>query len=391
MIRCVLILAMLVSVAHAEDIVAYQAEGDAPAAATDARVMALDEAFSRAVSSALVDLVAGDVRTARKGELDREIIARARLWVAKFSVTKDETLEGRRELTVSVKIDRDKLRARLAELRIASKDTSAAAVDAAGPAQRTATILLRIALPGGVRAAYGPNAEQDLPGVSALTTLLRGSGFAVRRAPATGPAARPEGELPLADAEADALAAEAKAEVMAIAGVTVARPVPVRGIADAASLVTAHVRVIDRKDRKVIGQGSASTAARGEDPSYAIDRALASAAVDVLPPPPTTLTEAGAYTGDDTPIAEPGLVLVRLPARTPYSMVLAEQKYLAGAKGIRAASLRRLSPSGWVIGVATSEPVERIARIAKKAPTANGSATVKIVGSIVEVALTGAP
>src|SRR5262245_36228998 len=104
---------MLVSVAHAEDIVAYQAEGDAPAASGDARVMALDEAFARAVSNALSDLVDGNVRTARKGELDREIVGRARLWVSKFAVTKDETIEDRRELTVSVKIDRDKLRARL--------------------------------------------------------------------------------------------------------------------------------------------------------------------------------------------------------------------------------------------------------------------------------------
>ena len=124
MIRCVLILAMLVSVAHAEDVVAYQAEGDAPAASADARVMALDEAFARAVNSALADLVDGAVRTQRKGELDREIVARARLWVAKFAVTKDETVDGRRELTVSVKIDRDKLRARLGELKIAMKEAA---------------------------------------------------------------------------------------------------------------------------------------------------------------------------------------------------------------------------------------------------------------------------
>src|SRR5512139_3126906 len=83
-IRCVLLLVMLLaSVAQAEDVVAYQAEGDAPAASADARVMALDEAFARAVSSALVDLIAGEVRTQRKGELDREIVARARLWVSK--------------------------------------------------------------------------------------------------------------------------------------------------------------------------------------------------------------------------------------------------------------------------------------------------------------------
>jgi hypothetical protein len=391
-IRTVLILAMLVSVAHAEDIVAYQAEGDAPTASADARVMALDQAFSRAVGNALNDLVAGDVRTARKGELDREIVARARLWVAKFSVTKDQTLDGRRELSVSVKIDRDKLRARLAELNIASKDAAAATPgEPAATPQRTATILLRIATPGGVRAVYGQSAEKELPGVSALTTLLRNAGFAVRRAPAAGPVARAEGELPLSDDEADALAAEAKAEVMVIAGVGVAPSVPVRGVATNASLVGAHVRLVERKDRKVLGQGSAFAAARGEDAGYAIDRALMSAAVDVMPPPPTKLAQASAFTGDDTPIAEPGIVLVRLPARTPYSMVLAEQKYLAGAKGIRSASLRRLSPSGWVIGVATGEPAEQIARIAKRAPTADSSATVKIIGDIVEVSLAGAP
>ena len=84
-------------------------------------------------------------------------------------------------------------------------------------------------------------------------------------------------------------------------------------------------------------------------------------------------------------------MLVRLPARTPYSMVLSEQKYLAGAKGVRAASLRRLSPGGWVIGVTTSESVEQVARIAKKAPASDTSASVKIVGDLVEVTLSGTP
>lgn len=386
MIRCVLILAMLVSVAHAEDIVAYQAEGDAPAAAADARVMALDDAFAEAVKNALGDLVAGDVRTARKGELDREIVGRARLWVAKFGVTKDETVDGRRELTVSVKIDRDKLRARLAELDIATQ-----APVAEQPAGPTATILLRINLPNGVRADFGANADPNLPGVSALTTLLRNAGFAVRRAPAGGPPARADGELPLGDAEADALAVEAKADVMAIAGVTIAPPVPVRGMPTTASLVTAHVRIIDRKQHKVVGQATGTAAAVGDGQGYAVDRALVGAAVDVLPPEPTKLSGAGAFQGDDTPVAEAGVVLVRLPSSTPYALVLAEQKYLAGAKGVRSATLRRLSPAGWVIGVATGDPVEQIGRIAKRAPAANTSATVKIVGGIVELTLAGAP
>lgn len=384
----------LAPAAWAEDVVAYQAEGDAPVGSPDARVMALDEAFARAAASALADLVAGDVRTARKGELDREIVQRARLWVAKFAVTKDETtVDGRRELTVSVKIDRDKMRVRLGELKVVTKDTasSGSVTEPVTPSQRTATILLRINLGKGVRAAYGPTAEKELPGVSALTTLLRNASFAVRRAPASGPPPRPDGELPLSDEEADVLANEAKAEVMAIAGVSVGAPVAVRGQAVNAGLVTAHVRVVDRTNRKVIGQGSASAAARGDDPGYAIDRALLAAGVDVLPPPATKLAQASAFKGDDTPIAEPGVVLVRLPARTPYAAVLDEQRYLAGAKGVRAATLRRLSPAGWIIGVATSEPIEQVARIAKKPPRTDTSVAVKIVGDIVEVTLTGAP
>ncbi len=386
MIRCVLILAMLVSVAHAEDIVAYQAEGDAPATAADARVMALDEAFAQAVQTALGELVAGDVRTARKDELDREIVGRARLWVAKFGVTRDETADGRRQLTVSVKVDRDKLRARLAELGIAARE-----VAPEQSAARTATILLRITLPDGVRADYGPNADPDLSGVSALTTLLRNAGFAVRRAPDSGPPPRGDGALPLGDGEADALAAAAKAEVVAIAGVTVGPSTPVRGLPTSASLVTANVRVVDRKAHQVIGQGTGIAAARGDDRGYAVDRALVGAAVDALPPEPPTLSGPGAFRGDDTPVAEPGIVLVRLPASTPYGMVLTEQKYLAGAKGVRSATLRRLSPAGWVIGVETSEPVEQIARIARRAPATDTAVSVKIVGAIIELALSGAP
>jgi hypothetical protein len=390
-IRCVLIVAMLLSLelaAHAEDVVAYQTEGDAPAAGADARVMALDEAFARAVSNALSDLVASEVRTQRKGELDREIVARARLWVVKFGVTKDETVDGRRVVSVSVKIDRDKIRARLAELKIAIKDAGTPIVPTA-PAARTATILLRINVPKGVRATFGANADKDLPGTSALTTLLRNAGFAVRRAPASGNP-RPDGELPVSDDEGDALANEAGAEVMAIAGVSVGASVPVRGQPGTAALVTAHVRIVDRRDKKVLGQGTASAAVRGEDPGYAVDRALLGAAVDVLPPAPTKLGPAGAFKGDDVPLGDTDIVLVRMPARTPYAIVLAEQKYLAGAKGIRAATLRRLSPAGWVIGVATSESVEQIARIAKTPPASDTSAQVKIVGGIVELTLAGA-
>ena len=69
MSRCVLLAALIASTtpAYAEDVVAYQTEGDAPASGADSRTMALDEAFANAVTTAMSELVEPAIRTARKG------------------------------------------------------------------------------------------------------------------------------------------------------------------------------------------------------------------------------------------------------------------------------------------------------------------------------------
>ncbi|HEU0033690.1 MAG TPA: hypothetical protein VFQ53_23850 [Kofleriaceae bacterium] len=381
-----LVLALIAAPARAfaEDIASYDVEGDAEVGAPDPRVAALDEAFARAVSAALVDVIDNDVRRTNKAVIDREIVGRARLWVARFSVTKDETVDGRRQLTVTVRVDRDKMRARLAELNLGAQGPG----EQPGPGTHTAVILLRTTDGTTTRASYGATAEKDLPGLGALASVLRGQGFAVKRAPAAGPAARATGELPLSDDDADALAAQTKAEVVAIAGVTIGAPSFVRGVALPAVLVQAHVRALGQ-GKKPIGQGAATMAARGSEPTVvnaAIDRALVAAATDVMPPK-QTLTRGTGFQGDDTPVGEPGIVLVRLAPKTPYALVAAELKYLAGAKGVSRAVLRRMSPGGWVIGVTTAESTQRIANILKKAPTADTSAQVKIAGDLIEVGL----
>jgi len=383
-----LVLVLLAVPARAEDIATYDAEGDADAGGADPRVAALDEAFGRAVGLALIDIVAADVRSARRADLDREIVARARLWVAKFTVVRDTTADDRRQLKVSVRVDRDKVRAKLTELGIP--------VMTAGEASkgRSVTVLLRIASPTGVRASYGATAEKDLPGLGALSGALRTGGMSIKRAPASGPAARADGELPLGDEEAEALGADAKAELVAIAGVSVGPPVVLRGIPTNGMLVTAHVRLLERRGKQIVGQGRATVGARGTEPAiveHAIEHALIAASTDVLPPPKQTLGPAGGFTGDDTPLAEAGVVLVRLVRGTPFALVAAEQKYLSGAKGVQRAVLRRLSPSGWVIGVTTTESIDRIATIAKKAPTADTTAKVRVTGDVVEVTLGSAP
>jgi hypothetical protein len=376
------------SAARAEDIAVYEIEGEADAGAADARVAALDDAFARAISQALSDVVDAETRRANKAALNEHLVGRARLWIVRFSVVKDETADGRRQLTVAVRVDRDKMRARLGELSIAT----ASAGEQPKPGAKAAVILLRTVDPKGVRATYGTAAEKDLPGFGALAGALRGAGMSVKRAPAAGPAPSAGGELPLDDEAAAALAAEAKAEVAAVAGVTLGEPVQPRGVAAPAVLVTAHVRLVAGK--KPLGQGTAQVAARGTDDEVitaAIAQALVAAASDVLPPAPHELAKGQGFTGDDTPVAEPGVVLVRLAPKTPWGLVVAEQKWLSGAKGVSRAVLRRASPGGWVIGVTTAESAERIAQIARKPPASGTSVKVKIVGDIVEVALGGAP
>lgn len=376
--------------AHAEDIVAYQADGDADARAPDARVEALDEAFGKAVSQALGELVDAEVRKQSKPVLDRELIGHARLWVTKFTVTKEAVADDRKQLSVSVRVDRDKVRARLAELNIATRSTGEAPAASAVPA----TVLLRVVMPDGVHANFGLAAEKEVAGLAALSSVLRRANMAIKRASASGPAAKADGDLPLDDDTAEALAAEVKADIVAIASVAIGAPVPLRGIDASGVLITARVRIVDRKAHKALGQGNVVTATRGTDPGvvgYAVDRALATAAMDVLPQPAQRLPQAQAFTGSDTPVGEPGIVLVRMPRTTPWGMVQLEIKHLLGARGVSRASLRHVSPAGWVIGVATGESIDRIASIVKKPPASDTAVSVKIVGDIVEASLSGAP
>jgi hypothetical protein len=382
----VVVVASLVATARAEDVASYDAEGDADSAGGDPRVAALDDAFGRAVSTALGDIVANDVRSQKRADLDREIVGHARLWVVKFTVTHDTTADDRRQLAVTVRVDRDKMRARLAELSIptlASRPT----VD---PRARPVAVLLRVTTPAGIAASYGATADKGAPGTVVLDGALRQVGMTAVRAPSSGPPAKSGGEFSVDDDEAEALATAAHAELAMIAAVDVGPPVTIRGQSVPGSLVTARIRMIEAKGHRLLGAGTAIVAARG-DGAAQIDRALVAAATDVLPPAPKKLATPAPLKGDDLPVAESGIVNVRLPAKTPWGMVLTEQRFLEKAKGVTRVTLRRVSPAGYVLGLVTSEPIDRIASIARKPPATDTAVIVKVVGDVVEVALSGAP
>ncbi|HEY4057571.1 MAG TPA: hypothetical protein VGM39_13225 [Kofleriaceae bacterium] len=379
-IAAALVLILVAGTALADDVVSYDADGDADASLADPRTAALDDAFANAVNSALNELVDEDARTAHRADLDKEIVGRARLWVAKFTVTKEGTSGDRKQLSVAVRVDRDKMLARLEQLGVPTK---------------LVAVALRVQEGESTRATFGQGGEKDVPGLDALASTLRAGGWAIKRAPMTGAAAKGDGALPLGDDEAMALGGEAHADVVAIASATVSAPVPVRGLNSDAVAVTATVRLVDRKKHEALGQGTATVGARLEPGAdvkdgmvdKAVARALAAAAADVVPQGPQTIASAGTFSGSDTPIGEAGTVLVRLAPKTPWGYVSAELKYLQGAKGIKSAVLRRLSPGGWVIGVGTAESIEKIASIAKKPPTADATVKVKIANDVIDVTL----
>src|SRR5215207_4554816 len=81
--------------AAAEDVATYETAGAADAAAADARTRALDVAFAAAVRAAVADVVPADELGRRRDELERQIVARARLWVASFKVVNQSSEGGR--------------------------------------------------------------------------------------------------------------------------------------------------------------------------------------------------------------------------------------------------------------------------------------------------------
>ena len=87
------------------------------AGASDARTRALDAAFASAVTEAVADLAGKAART-QGAAVDREIVKRARRFVASFAVTAERPGADQLELDVDVRIDHDKVRARLLELGV---------------------------------------------------------------------------------------------------------------------------------------------------------------------------------------------------------------------------------------------------------------------------------
>lgn len=381
------LLAATVGRAVADDVVTYQAEGVAAADQADARTRALDVAFAAAVTEAVADL-AGSAARAQADAVDREIIRRARRFVASFSVTDQRTAGGQVVLEVAIKVDRDKLRARLGELGV----TLAAVATAPTPppvTRRRATVLMRVTGLGRPLSSFGAAATDDVPGLPAVGQALDRAGFAVVAASAAGPPPDDAGGLPLDDAGARALAGDARADVAVVVGIVVGDAGPIRGVGAWAAPATAVVRVLDVGSGAVMTEATLASGAVGKPDRERLPVAAAEAAAGAVIAAGLGLAPvAGAPIVDAPPIAAAHGVTVRIRGATPWPAVAAIRARLASAPG---------DPKVTFAGVTRGQVALEVdglsaARIAGHLRTADGlDAAITVTDDAVEIVARGAP
>jgi hypothetical protein len=398
MARRVLVLAFalvatLAAPALAED--TYHVEGEADVNAADPRVAALDVAFAAATREALRDHVAAADLKARKTELDREVIGRARKWVASYKVTADATEGDTRKLTVDVRIDPDKLLARLGELGVAviAAVEPDPGTEPTGPSTGLrATVLLRFDSPRRTSASYGASAERDVPGLAAVSAAVRAAGYQLVPAPAAGPAPQKGDEL-LGDDSARALAGSAGADVAVVVGVETTALGPVRGTSDRGVLARARVRIVgqDASDGTAVGGAHGATEDLG-------DTAAAAAAVDAF----LDARPAGAAAVAPGPVASVTAgadeILVAITGRdrkdgAAWSVVRAIKDKLATTKGAEI-TFRRVAAREVVLSVkGGGRAADKLARDIRDLEHKLSGTTVstKVDGNNVQVRVSGSP
>lgn len=381
--------------AGAEEVRTFEVTGQADAGAGDPRAVAVDDAFATATREAVEDLLSRAQRTEHRAVLGKEIYGRARRWVASYKVLDDTTGDGKRKLTVSVRIHQDTLRARLVELGVLTAPASddpppddgvASPAPAAAAASRwagqSATLLLRVRRGERVAASYGASGERDLVGADAASATLAARGLVLRPAPFSGPAARADGELPMSDDAARALAKEAKAELAVLIGAEVSGRQPVRGVASPMILARAKARAVAPSRDRPEGEGvGAVVVPAGEDEraiaAAALERAVTTAVAEALPL--TSAVAASAeLTSDDEPLpVVDGAVWLRVAARTPWRVVTAVLRHLGKQPGTKA-ELRRFSPAGYLVLVTSGSGLERVAALTRSTALPSGSGALKV-------------
>ncbi|MBK9032757.1 MAG: hypothetical protein IPL61_16060 [Myxococcales bacterium] len=365
--------------------VTYQSHGSAAAGEADARTRALDAAFATAVTEAVADL-AGKAARAQAAAVDREIVKRARRFVASFAVTDERTRADRLEIDVDVRIDHDKVRTRLLELGVELRGAPPPEPSTPAILTRPATVLYRVVGAGEVAASFGAAARSDLPGAAALEAALARAGYRAVPASAAGPPPDDGGKLPVDDQSARALAVDVHADVALVVGVAVGAPGAIRGTPLEAAPARAWLRLIEAGTGRVTLEAATATAvwrpAAGGDRADLTERAVTQAVGQLAvrgfgaaTPRPTSI-EAG------PPLVATAGVTVRVVGAGAWQAAALIRADLAAAPGVTATNVAGVAGDTVALAVA-GIGVDKAASIARATP--GFSARTRVDGGAVVV------
>ncbi len=380
-----------------DDIAELTVEADAAAGASDARVLALDAAFADAVTKAVDELASRSQIAAKRADYDKEIIGRARLWIASFTVTREQVVDGRRRLTVDVRIDQHKLGVRLQQLGIVQTlPEGDGAAPPAAPEGDTVALLARALSPSGVRANYGAAATK-VPEFDGVKAVLAARGYRLRPTPAAGPAANRDGDIPLSDSAALAFAGDAKADTALIVGVATGEPATIRGALGPFVLATARVRWLQRKsgnpiidiERRVLLAANAADASE-RAARTALGDVMGAVTANTVAVRGTTAAPLGVR---DVPTVatSDGQVAVVVTRAAPAAVVAALVKALATQSSNKRAELVQLSPAGYVIMVTTTQSISKVAGQVRKVTALDRTISADVKNNVVRAVVSAAP
>ncbi len=360
-----------------------EVDGQAATTSADPKVAARDDAFAAALQAALPTLAPADVLAARRAEVARDIIGRARRFVSRYTVSAERDEGGAHVLHAAVTVDLGKVVDALHALGITEAVEPTAVTAPVPRGTSRATLLMRVISADGVAASYGALATRLSSGAAVEAELVR-RGWKVVAPPASGPAAGPTGELPLERDAARALAGDSRAAIAVVVGVNVTEPGRVRGVLGAGVAARAWAAVVrtDGSDDGLVATavGSAVGDAGTDLATQAVTRAATAALADVAP-----VTRRAIATTAPTVDAATDAGALRVTLRGgSWATVRAVRAALAARKGVSLVEFRRISATDVVLVVTSSESAAALARATKavagvrRAADADGAVTAEL-------------
>lgn len=362
------------ALAQAGGRVAVEVRGEWAGTDQAARGRAIDQAFATAVERALGALVGAGDRAERAADLEKNVIRRARLFVASYRVTGEKTDGEKTRVSVSATLDIDKLRAALAELKVpvAAGASVGAALSPSGGGGASALLLVVVATPEGTVANFGRGGGDGGAAADALERELQSLGLSVRSA-RDEQVAVTSGEtgslLPVGDEAAVDLARRVGAGSVWVVGMDVRADGIIRSTHLHGAAGKARLRVLDA------GRGEAVAEAEVEGAGFdrAIDRAAAVAARDLAQRLARAVSSKVAERWSAPAAAGGPQVIVRVRGARSWAAIGALIHKLGATGGVEAVHAREVMRGRIALGVETRIGTARIASALQQARLPSGT------------------